>query len=254
MLAGHSYGGTVMSEAADGDPGVKALVYVASFLLEEGESTGELAGKFPATNSAPRWTRCPARSTTGNRRRPVHPAGQVPADLAADVPPQVAELMAATQRPIIAGALAEKATKAAGQTIPSWTLVTSQGPRGPRRGQRFMASRVGVLGRRVDLLSRRHRLPAGRGGRPDRRGRPRDSRPATPHRRQTRCAAVPGTSGAAARAAKAPRARTRPDRHLRLRGLRLPDGDPPRLRPGRDRDPGGGHRAGWRDRPRPGPR
>jgi pimeloyl-ACP methyl ester carboxylesterase len=43
VLAGHSYGGSVMSEAAAGHPGVKALVYVASFILDEGESTGELA-------------------------------------------------------------------------------------------------------------------------------------------------------------------------------------------------------------------
>ena len=47
VLAGHSYGGSVMSEAAEGHPQVKALVYVASFLLDEGESTGELAGKYP---------------------------------------------------------------------------------------------------------------------------------------------------------------------------------------------------------------
>ncbi|WP_432483381.1 hypothetical protein [Kineococcus esterisolvens] len=50
VLAGHSYVGTVMSEAADGDPRVKALVYVASFLLEAGESTGEPAAKFPRTS------------------------------------------------------------------------------------------------------------------------------------------------------------------------------------------------------------
>ena len=47
VIAGHSYGGSVMSEAAAGNPHVKALVYVASFILEEGESTGELAAKFP---------------------------------------------------------------------------------------------------------------------------------------------------------------------------------------------------------------
>ena len=47
VLAGHSYGGSVMSEAADGAENVSALVYVASFHLEPGESTAELAGKFP---------------------------------------------------------------------------------------------------------------------------------------------------------------------------------------------------------------
>ncbi len=55
VLAGHSYGGSVMSQAADGLPNVKALVYIASFILEAGESTAELAAKFPGgANSVPR--------------------------------------------------------------------------------------------------------------------------------------------------------------------------------------------------------
>ena len=62
VLAGHSYGGSVMSEAADGNVAVKALVYVASFILEEGESTGELAGRFP-------------RAELGSALRPVRIAG-----------------------------------------------------------------------------------------------------------------------------------------------------------------------------------
>src|SRR5687768_7130596 len=53
VLAGHSYGGSVMSEAATGATGVKALVYVASFQLEAGESTAELAAKFPGGELGP---------------------------------------------------------------------------------------------------------------------------------------------------------------------------------------------------------
>ena len=47
VVVGHSYGGAVMSIAADGADRVKALVYIASFNLEVGESAGELAAKFP---------------------------------------------------------------------------------------------------------------------------------------------------------------------------------------------------------------
>ena len=65
VLAGHSYGGTVMSEAADGNPQVKALVYVASFSLEEGESTGELAGKFPGNELGPALSPVPVRGPDG---------------------------------------------------------------------------------------------------------------------------------------------------------------------------------------------
>ena len=53
VIAGHSYGGSVMSEAADGAPGVTALVYVASFNLEVGESTAELAAKYPGGELGP---------------------------------------------------------------------------------------------------------------------------------------------------------------------------------------------------------
>ena len=143
VLAGHSYGGSVMSEAADGHPRVTALVYVASFLLDAGESTGELAGKYPGNE-------------LGSALRPVPvrgPDGQTVDDLyieqekfqpifAADVPADVAELMAVTQRPIVADALADKATKAAWKTIPSWTLVTLQDLAVPAAAQRFMAERA----------------------------------------------------------------------------------------------------------------
>ncbi|MGY1802351.1 alpha/beta fold hydrolase [Blastococcus sp. SYSU D00922] len=143
VVAGHSYGGSVMSEAAEGHPGVRALVYVASFLLDEGESTGDLAGKFPGNE-------------LGTALRPVPvqgPDGQTVDDLyieqekfhaifAADVPVDDAELMAVTQRPIIADALADTATKAAWKTIPSWTLVTLQDLAVPAEAQRFMAERA----------------------------------------------------------------------------------------------------------------
>ena len=64
VLAGHSYGGSVMSEAADGHPQVKALVYVASFLLDEGESTGELAAVSRATSWGRHCARCPSAVLT----------------------------------------------------------------------------------------------------------------------------------------------------------------------------------------------
>ena len=151
VVAGHSYGGSVMSEAADGHSQVRALVYVASFLLAEGESTGELAAKYPGNE-------------LGSALRPVPvrgPEGQILDDLyieqekfqpifAADVPAHVADLMAVTQRPIIGDALADKATKAAWRTIPSWTLVTLQDLAVPAQAQRFMAERASSHAVEVD--------------------------------------------------------------------------------------------------------
>ncbi|GEO97022.1 hypothetical protein KTU01_31450 [Kocuria turfanensis] len=142
VVAGHSYGGSVMSEAADDAPGVTALVYIASFQLEPGESTAELAGRFPG-------------GELGGALEPHPlPGGREISDLyirpelfrevfAADVDPTTAAQMAATQRPIVASALEDRATKAAWQTIPSWSLVTMQDLAIPVRSMRFMSERAG---------------------------------------------------------------------------------------------------------------
>ena len=55
-----------MSVAADGNPKVRALVYIASFLLDEGESTGELAGKFPGNELGPALRPVPVAGLDGH--------------------------------------------------------------------------------------------------------------------------------------------------------------------------------------------
>ncbi|MFF4249533.1 alpha/beta fold hydrolase [Streptomyces sp. NPDC001822] len=143
VLAGHSYGGAVMSQAATDAPNVKALVYIAAFAPDKGETALELSNKFPG-------------STLGDVLNPVSfplPGGGTGTDLyiktdkfqhqfAADVPTKTADLMAATQRPVSASALEEKATEAAWKTIPSWNLVTTQDLNIPPASQRFMAERA----------------------------------------------------------------------------------------------------------------
>ena len=143
VLAGHSYGGSVMSEAAGGHPNVKALVYIASFLLEQGESTGQLAAKFPGAQLGTAVDAVPfplADGGTGNdlyiRRDEFRRV------FAADVPEDVASLMAATQRPITSAALEEPAEKAAWKTIPSWNMITTQDLAIPAESMRFMGERA----------------------------------------------------------------------------------------------------------------
>jgi len=143
VLAGHSYGGSVMSQAADGDPRVRALVYAASFLLEQGESTGELAGMFPGNELGPALRPVPVRGPDGQTVDDLYIQREKFREVfAADVPEEVAELMAVTQRPILADALEETATKAAWKTIPSWTLVTVQDLAVPAESQRYMGERA----------------------------------------------------------------------------------------------------------------
>src|SRR3712207_1677545 len=143
VLAGHSYGGSVMSEAAEGHPRVTALVYVASFLLDEGESTGELAGKYPGNELGSALRPVPVRGPGGQTVDDLYiEQEKFQAIFAADVPADAAALMAVTQRPIVGDALADKATRAAWKTIPSWTLVTLGDLAVPAEAQRFMAQRA----------------------------------------------------------------------------------------------------------------
>ena len=151
VLAGHSYGGSVMSEAADGAPGVTALVYVAGFSLDVGESTAELAAKFPGGQLGPALDSVPFPLAGGESGTDLYiQQDRFREVFAADVAPEVADLMAATQRPIAASALEDTATKAAWKTIPSWTLVTTQDLNIPADSMRFMADRAGSTTVEID--------------------------------------------------------------------------------------------------------
>jgi pimeloyl-ACP methyl ester carboxylesterase len=151
VVAGHSYGGSVMSEAADGAAGVEALVYIASFNLEVGESTAELAAKFPGGELGPALDSVPFPLGDGETGTDLYiRQDRFREVFAADVAPEVAALMAATQRPIAATALEDTATKAGWKTIPSWTLVTTQDLAIPAESMRFMADRAGSTTVEID--------------------------------------------------------------------------------------------------------
>ena len=118
-------------------------MYIASFLLDEGESTGELAGKFPGNELGPALRPVPVGGPDGQTVNDLYIQQERFREVfAADVPPDVADLMAVTQRPIVADALEEKAARAAWKTIPSWTMVTLQDLAVPAQSQRFMAERA----------------------------------------------------------------------------------------------------------------
>jgi pimeloyl-ACP methyl ester carboxylesterase len=142
VVAGHSYGGSVASEASDGAENVRALVFIASFLLEPGESTSELAGRFPGGELGSALTTVPLPTAAGSGEDLYIEQSKFHEVFAADVPEEKATLMAATQRPIAAAALADKATRAGWKTIPSWTLVTLEDLAVPAESQRFMADRA----------------------------------------------------------------------------------------------------------------
>ena len=118
-------------------------MYVASFLLEEGESTGELAAKFPGGELGPALHAVPVRGPDGGTADDLYIQQEKFREVfAADVPEEVAALLAVTQRPIVADALEGRATKAAWKAISSWNLVTVRDLAVPAQSQRFMAERA----------------------------------------------------------------------------------------------------------------
>ncbi len=143
VLAGHSYGGSVISEAVEGDRDVKALVYIASFTLDVGESTGELADKFPGNELGTALNEVPFPIPGGGTGTDLYiQKDRFREVFAADVPRKATDLMAVTQRPVTAAALNGKATKAAWKTVPSWTMIATQDLAIPVKSQRFMAERA----------------------------------------------------------------------------------------------------------------
>ncbi|WP_244236653.1 alpha/beta fold hydrolase [Micromonospora violae] len=143
VMAAHSYGGAVMTEAADGAANVKALVYVASISPEVGESVIDLVKKYPGSLIGTSIKTIPFRRDDGGTEMDQYiKPDKFQAAFAADVDPDVAGLMAVTQRPAADSAQTGSVTKVAWKTIPSWTLVTTQDQAIPPDLQRFMADRA----------------------------------------------------------------------------------------------------------------
>jgi pimeloyl-ACP methyl ester carboxylesterase len=143
VLVGHSYGGSVISQAAAGDPDVKALVYIAAFAPEKGETPAELGEKFPGATLPTVLNTVPFPLPGGGTGTDLYIQTEKFHDaFAADVPQSVSDLMAATQRPVAASVFGEKATEAAWKTIPSWDLIATEDKAIAPDAQRFMAERA----------------------------------------------------------------------------------------------------------------
>ncbi|MET8282218.1 alpha/beta hydrolase [Micromonospora sp. NPDC005174] len=151
VMVAHSYGGLVITEAADGAANVKALVYVASISPDVGESVVDLVMKYPGSQLVTSIKMVPFPLPDGGTGMDQYiQQDKFPAVFAADVAPEVAELMAVTQRPATASAQTGSVTKAAWKTIPSWTLISKQDQGIPPDLQRFLADRAGSTVIEVD--------------------------------------------------------------------------------------------------------
>ena len=140
VLVGHSYGGPVISEAAYGNANVKALVYVAAFAPEKGETAAELSGRFPGSTLGPTLS-APVELADGGKDLYIQ-QDKFHAQFAADVSQADAKLMAATQRPVTVAALNEAATEPAWKTVPSYFVYGDQDKNIPAQALAFMAERA----------------------------------------------------------------------------------------------------------------
>ncbi|MGF1645352.1 MAG: alpha/beta fold hydrolase [Kineosporiaceae bacterium] len=145
VLVGHSYGGLVITAAADGDDAVTALVYVAAFAPDHGESAIELSGRFPGSTLGDTLLRYHLTGDGDEVR--IDPA-RFHDQFAADVPADRAALMAVTQRPVTVAALTEGLTSAepAWRRLPSWFVFGDLDRNIPVAQLRAMAERAGARG------------------------------------------------------------------------------------------------------------
>jgi len=145
VLVGHSYGGAVISQASAGLANVTALVYLAAFGLDIGESCASVQGPYPPSLLA-------KTSYPTSYAAPGAPEGpdlyiakeQFRETFCADVPVDVAHVMYAAQRPLSLAALTENATAAGWRERPSWYLVSEHDNAIPPDAERFMAERMGA--------------------------------------------------------------------------------------------------------------
>ena len=115
VLVGHSYGGEVISVAADGAKNVKALVFVAGLAPEVGEGAADLGARFP-TGTLGQSLAPPVPLPDGEKDLYID-QGKFWHQFAADLPEAEAVQMAVAQRPVTEAALNERATQLSWKTI-----------------------------------------------------------------------------------------------------------------------------------------
>src|SRR5580698_3948941 len=132
VLVGHSYGGSVITEAGNHTK-VAALVYIAAFALDEGESCASIEQALPQASKA--------FKADSNGLWWIDEA-HFAADFAADIPRDEAEFMAIAQVPISTDAFTHPVTKPAWKHKPTWYMVASEDRSINPDQERMMAKRA----------------------------------------------------------------------------------------------------------------
>lgn len=143
LLAGHSYGGQVLTALGSDTPNVVGLVYVAAFGLDEGESIAALGGDGPPTPAL-------AHLDFDALGFVWLPEDDFVGHFAGDIDPAKARAMYAVQQPIHASTLTDVMTTPAWKSLPTWFLVATADEAIPPDAERLFAKRMGATTIEVD--------------------------------------------------------------------------------------------------------
>jgi pimeloyl-ACP methyl ester carboxylesterase len=136
IVVGHSYGGQIMTSAADA-PNVVALVYIAAFGLDEGESLGALLGDGPPTPAL-------AHLIVDEQGFAWLPEEDFVAHFASDVDPVKARVMHAVQQGLSMSTFEDVMGVPAWKSHPTWYLVATEDQAIPPDAERMFAQRMGA--------------------------------------------------------------------------------------------------------------
>src|SRR5512133_1871475 len=137
IVAGHSYGGQIMTALGTEAPNVVGLVYIAAFGLDEGESIGALLSQGPPSPAL-------AHLDVDQQGFAWLPEDDFVNHFAADVDPVKAKVMYAVQQPLAGSALGEVMGVPAWKSLPSWYLVADGDQAIPPDAERQFAKRMGA--------------------------------------------------------------------------------------------------------------
>jgi len=137
VVAGHSYGGQIMTALGTDAPNVVALVYVAGFGLDEGESIGALLGQGEPTPAV-------AHIRVDDQGFAWLPRDDFLAHFAPDVDPADATIMYAVQQPLAMSAFDDVMGPPAWKNLPSWFAVAQRDEVIPPDAERQFAQRMGA--------------------------------------------------------------------------------------------------------------
>jgi pimeloyl-ACP methyl ester carboxylesterase len=137
VVAGHSYGGQIITALGTDAPNVAALVYIAAFGLDEGESIGQLLEQGPPTPAL-------ANLDMDDEGFAWLPEDDFVGHFAADVDPAQARVMWSVQQPLHWSALGDVMGVPAWKSLPSWFLVADGDQAIPPDAERQFAARMGA--------------------------------------------------------------------------------------------------------------